>query len=249
MEKLGRLNQMQVIHTETSEALFTAAADLFARLAIEAIRDRGRFDVALSGGSTPKKLYSLLAGEGYRNKIDWAKVHFFFGDERFVAPDHNESNFRMANDALFCRIPVPEANVHRFRTETGYPQTVAAEMNLSIAKHFELGKGEIPCFDLILLGLGTDGHIASLFPETSALEEDSAFAVSNFVPKFDAFRLTLTFPVINHARNVLFLISGEDKKDIFREVFGDKSVVRFPAQLVRLISGELIVLTDLVKQT
>ena len=222
------------------------AARKFVEIGKQSIEKSGRFNVALSGGSTPKKLYAVLTGESFRSQIDWQKIQFFFGDERFVSADSAESNFRMANEELFLKLEIPGENIHRFKTENGDPASVAEEMENEIRQNFSLGENEFPRFDLIFLGMGADGHTASLFPETPALNEKVRIAAENFVAKLDAFRLTLTFPAINNARNIIFLISGEEKKKTFAEVFdSDTNEGQFPAQKICPTNGELLVLADI----
>ena len=230
-----------------ADAIAHQAADWFVVWAQKSIEARGKFSVALSGGSTPRKLYELLANENesYRGQIDWQNVHFFFGDERHVAPNHDESNFKMTNDALFSKIhELPEANIHRVLTEN-HAADAASLYEETLREFFQSETVEFPVFDLILLGLGADGHTASLFPESAALNEGLRFFVENYVEKFAAYRLTLTFPVINRARNVLFLIAGADKAEIVRRVLQPESAeIEFPAQLVNPADGKLFWLFD-----
>lgn len=217
-----------------------AAAELLVKTAAAAISERGVFSMALSGGSTPKKLYELLASESFREQIDWTKTHFFFGDERNVPPDHNESNFKMVNEIMFSRIgELPQENVHRVLAEN--PAADAASDYEQTLKDFF--NNELPRFDLVLLGMGADGHTASLFPESSALEENVRFFAENWVEKFGAYRLTLTFPVINNANNILFLIAGVDKAKVLGEVFHG-SLKKYPAQMINPTDGKLIWLID-----
>lgn len=221
------------------------AAAKFADLSREAIRQRGAFTVALSGGSTPKKLNALLSSDAFRSKIEWRKIQFFFGDERNVPSDSEESNFRMASETLFSKLEIPAENIHRFPTETGDAKTAAEKMQREIQNFFNLADGEFPRFDLIFLGMGADAHTASLFPATAALKEDKRIAVENYVPQFDTFRLTLTFPVINNARNVIFLVAGADKAEAVREVLkGKDNAEKFPAQKVQPENGKLLFLAD-----
>ena len=221
------------------------AANEFARICQKSIAARGQFTVALSGGSTPKKLNVLLASDAFRSKIEWQKVHFFFGDERFVAPASDESNFRMANETLFSKLEIPKENVHRFLTETGEAKSVAEKMENEIRAFFNLEKNELPRFDLIFLGMGDDGHTASLFPETAALNEKEKIAAENYVPKFETFRLTFTYPAINNARNIIFLVAGEDKAAALREVLeGDFNYEKFPSQKIIPENGKLLFLAD-----
>lgn len=224
------------------EQLSRAATDKFVELAQQAIQERGIFSVALSGGSTPKKLYELLAQEPYRSQIEWAKVHFFFGDERNVPPEHQDSNFRMTNEAMFSKIAeLPPENIHRVPAE----QPAADAANVYERDLRDFFQNELPRFDLVLLGLGTDGHTASLFPDSPALEENVRWFVENWVEKFGAYRLTLTFPVINNARFILFLIVGADKADILRQIQNPESAeIKYPAQLVNPTDGKLLWMFD-----
>jgi 6-phosphogluconolactonase len=226
--------------------LCRVAAQEFARLAQSAIGEAGRFAVALSGGNTPRGVYSLLAEE-YQD-LPWNKVHVFFGDERNVPPDHLESNYRMAHEALLSRVALPAQNIHRFRTELG-PESAASDYEQQLRSFFHLAPGQWPRFDLLLLGLGDDGHTASLFPGTSALAECSRLAVANWVEKFHAFRFTLTFPVLNHAAEVLFLVSGAGKAETLKQVLGPGSqplfpAQPFPAQRIQPENGRLLWLLD-----
>lgn len=212
------------------------------RIGSAAIQKRGVFTLALSGGSTPKKLYALLAKD---NQLNWHQTHFFFGDERHVSPDSEESNFRTANETLFSKIDVPPQNIHRFYTEEENARVVAEKMENDLREFFKLEKGEFPRFDLILLGMGADGHTASLFPETSALNETKRLVVENYVEKFKTYRLTFTVPAINHARNIIFLVAGEDKTEAVREVLkGERNTEKFPSQLIQPANGNLEFLLD-----
>lgn len=221
------------------------AAAEFLRLGRQSIIDRGRFTVALSGGSTPKKLFQLLASEPFRSQIEWHKIHFFFGDERDVLTTSEESNYRMASENLFEQLRIPGRNVHRFLTEAGGAKTAAEKMETEIQTFFGLRESEFPRFDLVFLGMGADGHTASLFPGTSALTENKRLVVENYVEKFGAFRLTFTFPVINNARQVIFLIAGEDKADALSEVLeGESNKETFPSQAIAPKDGDLLFLID-----
>lgn len=227
----------------TIEELNRFAADEFVRLSREAIAASGRFTVALSGGSTPRKLYALLASDEYKNRIEWQKVHFFFGDERNVSPNDEESNFRMANEAMFSKLDVSAENIHRFQTELTDAKAIAARMENEVKTFFDLKENEFPRLDLFFLGMGDDGHTASLFPETAALTEDKKIVVENYVTKFDAFRLTFTFPAINNAKNIIFLIAGADKAEVLKEVLEGEEK-KYPAQNINPPDGELLFLLD-----
>lgn len=227
------------------EEASTRAAELFVRLADEAISAPWRFAVALSGGSTPKALYALLATEQFRRRVPWSRVHLFWGDERCVPPDHPESNFRMAREVLLDKVPIPAQNIHRMPAEQEDPRLAAAAYEERLRVFFALEAGEVPRFDLILLGMGEDGHTASLFPGTTALTETERLVVSVYVEKLGTHRLTLTVPVINHAAHVVFLITGKSKASVLREVLeGEHRPQRFPSQLMRPVDGTLVFIID-----
>jgi 6-phosphogluconolactonase len=222
-------------------ALAEAAARQFAELAQSASDTSRRFSVALAGGETPKATYQLLASEGFRRQINWGHVHLFWGDERCVPPDHSESNYDMARRAFIDDVPIPEGNVHRILGE--HDPVVAAETyEAELKDHFKSG---LPAFDLILLGLGTDGHVASLFPGSAALEEKSRLAVAAQHPQSNQWRVTLTLPVINNAASVVVLVSGERKREIVDRLRrGDGTP---PASRLLPASGNLLWLMDRAK--
>lgn len=207
-----------------SERLIEAAAEHFVATARSAIAKRGVFFVALAGGSTPKGLYQKLATSPYIEQIDWARVQIFFGDERCVPATHDDSNFKMARLAMLDHLPIPPENVHRMPTESGDADEVARRYAETIKSVLQ----ESP-FDLVLLGLGPDGHIASLFPETAALEVTDSLTTSLFVEKFQSWRVTLTYPVINAARQVIVFIAGEAKAEIVRDITTE-AVTGLPVQ-------------------
>jgi len=227
------------------EALTLAAAERLALLANNAVEDHGVFTVALSGGSTPKALYELMAtDDAIRNEIPWPKVHFFFGDERHVAPDHADSNFRMASDAMFRRLSANELHVHRVLGELASATEAAEQYESDLREFFEprgLVIGGFPRFDLILLGMGPDGHTASLFPNSPALLETTRWVVANWVEKFKADRITMTFPVLNSAADVIFFVAGAEKAVVLAEVLdgtrGTPGETRYPIQGIRPRNG------------
>jgi 6-phosphogluconolactonase len=224
---------------ETPADIADAAARDFAARATEAIDERGRFAVALAGGSTPKATYEALARD-YAERLDWSTVHVFFGDERTVPPDHEDSNYRMANEALLSRVPV--GGVHRMRGELS-PAEAAEAYEEELREFF--GPDGSPRLDLILLGLGEDGHTASLFPETSALDVTDRWVVANPVLKLETTRLTLTVPAINAAMAVTFLVAGEGKAEALKEVLeGNAHPRAFPAKFIRLENGDLTWMVD-----
>ncbi len=229
------------------EAMTRRAAEEFVRLAEDAVRAKGRFTVALSGGSTPRALYSLLASGGapYRSRVPWGRTHFFWGDERHVPDDHPESNFRMAHEVLLSRTPVPAENIHRIRAEDPDAEKAAHDYETSLRDFFGLKAGEPPRLDLVLLGMGADGHTASIFPGTGVIAEADRLVAAAWVGKFSAHRITLTPPVLNNAACVLFIVGGAEKADALRAVLsGAFNPDRFPAQAVLPTNGRLLWLVD-----
>jgi 6-phosphogluconolactonase len=221
------------------------AAALFIQLAEKVASSAGRFTVALSGGSTPRALYALLASDQFRSQVPWPQGHFFWGDERCVPPDHFESNYRMAREALLDAVPIPTQNIHRMPGEYVDHTRAATEYEQTLKTFFEVPAGKAPRFDLILLGMGDDGHTASLFPGTAALTERERWVTDNYVEKLATHRLTLTVPVINHAANVVFLISGESKASVLRKVLeGEYQPQRLPSQFIRPEGGTLMFFVD-----
>jgi len=228
--------------SENLHALSRAAAEMFIRIGGEAIERNNRFTVALSGGSTPKLLFQILSSGEFRLRIDWTKTFFFFGDERHVEPNSAESNYRMARENLFKPLEIPAENVFRWRTEWQNAGEIALNYEKTLTDFF---KTELPRFDLILLGMGADGHTASLFPETSALIETQKLAVANWVKKLDSFRLTLTFRLINNAANIIFLVGGAEKAEMLKTVLeGEFEPQKFPAQNVNPRDGNLFWLIE-----
>jgi 6-phosphogluconolactonase len=228
----------------TPQELFAAAAELVAELATEAVAKRGRFTIALSGGSTPKSLYTLLATNA-RTSLPWDRMFFFWGDERHVPPTDDNSNYRMANEALLTKIPVSKENVFRIPAEMPDAALAAQEYEQTLRKFFQAAEGVVPRFDLILLGMGPDGHIASLFPGTAGLKEKSRLVIANWVEKLKTNRLSLTYPVLNAAGCVVFLVSGIDKAAPLKIVLEENVPgEQYPAKLVRPSGGRLIWMLD-----
>jgi 6-phosphogluconolactonase len=216
-----------------------AAAQRIVAAASDAIFEKGTFSVVLSGGSTPENLYVKLAEKPFRDQIDWPKVEVFFGDERCVPPSHPESNYRMAFAALLSKVPIAPANVHRIRGELE-PEQAAMEYGRMLKERFGDGGP-----DLVLLGMGDDGHTASLFPETAALDEQEHRCVANYVEKLHTWRITLTAPFINRANQVCVLVTGANKAQRVAEVVeGPQEPKRLPIQLIRPASGNLIWMMD-----
>lgn len=228
----------------TPQDLFQAAAEEVIRAANDAVVKRGRFTIALSGGSTPKNLYTLIAANA-GSSLPWERIFFFWGDERHVPPEDAESNYRMAKETLLSKVPVPTGNIFRVPAEIPDATAAGEAYEGTLQKFFALGLGEFPRLDLILLGMGPDGHTASLFPETAALQEKSRLVVANWVEKLKASRITLTLPVLNSARCVAFLVSGSDKATALREVLeGSGPAEKYPSKLVRPTDGKLIWFVD-----
>jgi 6-phosphogluconolactonase len=214
-------------------ALARAAAEHFASTVDQANGERGRAFVALSGGSTPKQMGSLLAREPFRSRIPWDRVQIFWGDERWVPLGSPESNAGEARRTFLDLVPIPPVQVHPWDTEAEEPEEAAGAYEATLRETFGAPDG-IPRFDLILLGMGDDGHTASLFPDTRALGTDSRLAVANYVPKLDTTRLTLTAPVLDAGREILFLVGGPGKaRTLERVLEGPQLADELPAQLIR----------------
>ena len=234
----------EIVRVPDRDALARAAAEHFVRLAHERIAAQRRFSVALSGGSTPRDLYTLLATPEFAKQVTWAQVHFFWGDERAVAPEDNASNYRMAYETLLAHVPVPPANVHRMLAEKE-PEQAALDYAQTLQDFFRPAPGTLPRFDLILLGLGENGHTASLFPHTQVLRNQIDWVAAEYVPELSMYRITLTAPVINAAANILFLVSGPEKAKTVRAVLrGAFSPEKLPAQLIHAVNGQTVWLID-----
>ena len=228
----------------TPQDLFQAAAEEIIHDAADAVAQRGRFTIALSGGSTPRNLYTLIAANASAS-LPWDQMFFFWGDERHVPQSNPESNYRMARETLLSKTPVPAANIFPVPAENPDASAAAESYEQTLRKFFDVASGEFPRFDLILLGMGPDGHTASLFPETAALQEKSRLVVANWVEKLKTSRITLTLPVLNAARCVAFLVSGTDKAAVLREVLeGNAPAEKYPSKLVRPTDGRLIWFVD-----
>ena len=221
------------------EKLAKKSAEMISEKLSGILRDKNRASLVLSGGSTPKLLYKLLASEGYRAKIHWDKVLIFFGDERCVPPHDPLSNYKMAYEALLSKVPVPAENIFRMKGELA-PLEAAKEYEENIKSSL----GDDPHFDIVLLGMGADGHTASLFPGTAALNENQKLVAANYVEKLNTYRLTLTYPAINASQNIMFLVAGKDKAETVKAVFGETSDPPLPSQLVYADNAEVIWLLD-----
>ena len=226
------------VHPDANEIAYAAAERIVAG-AQQASEEGRNFSIALSGGSTPRTLYELLATDAYKSRIDWPRVEIFFGDERTVPPDHKDSNYRMSREALLSKVPIPGDNIYRMAGEID-PNEAATRYGQMLKEKF--GDGGL---EMVLLGMGDDGHTASLFPGTAALKETKHRAVANYVDKLKTWRLTLTAPFINRAREVLILVSGASKAARLAEVLeGPRDPQRLPIQLIQPTQGRLVWLVD-----
>ena len=229
-----------------AEALSLRTAELFADCIAQSIAARGLARIAVSGGSTPRRTFEMLADSSLplRARVDWSRLFLFWVDERCVPPDHADSNYHMTREALLAKVPLPEAQILRMEGELD-PQQAAARYESTLRNQFRLEGAEVPCFDLIALGMGDDGHTASLFPGTEALQEWMRLVAANFVPQKDTWRITLTAPVLNHARNVVFQIAGKNKASVLRNVLlGPYDPEGTPSQLICTDAGSLLFLLD-----
>ena len=230
----------------TANALAASAAEFFASAVSAAVAARGVARIAISGGTTPKAMFALLADRNalYFALVPWERLYLFWVDERCVPPTDKDSNYRMTKEAMLAKVPLPAAHIHRMEGELD-PEVAAVRYEAAIRKEFRLEGAETPAFDLVLLGMGEDGHTASLFPHTDALTELGRIVVANHVAQKDTWRITLTWPVIDRAREVAFLIEGAAKAQTVQDVFcGAYDPEAKPAQLVRPASGRLTLLLD-----
>lgn len=226
VSKRGRLNIL-----DESNVLAEEVAERFLTLALGNMSEKASFTVALAGGITPRLLYQKLCSDKYVEQVPWAKTFLFFGDERCVSHTDPESNYLLVKNTLASKVAIPTINVFRLEGQDTDPHEAAQHYEQTIKEFFGLKDGEFPSFDLMLLGLGPDGHTASLFPGTTALEETERICVANYVEKFGHYRITLTYPVINHAKNVFFLVTGASKADIVKDVLQGTQGC-YPAQFV-----------------
>jgi 6-phosphogluconolactonase len=227
-------------------AVARRAAEEFLKSAVAAIEQKGSFRVSLSGGSTPKALYALLGDDpSLRSRMPWEKTHFFFGDERHVPPDSPESNFRMANEALFSKGLVKPEQITRIKGEYPDAEKAALEYEQALRAYFKLKDGAYPRFDLVLLGMGDEGHTLSLFPGTRALQATPRIVVRNWIGKLFTERITLTAPAANQANRVIFLVTRADKAPALKAVLeGPYEPEQLPAQLIQPVNGKLLWLVD-----
>src|ERR1035438_3888099 len=244
--RTGKLLKIKYYVEPDAEALARRAAQYFVEMAGEAMDYGKRARIALSGGSTPKAAFEMLAdpNQPWRGRMQWENLDLYWADERAVPPDDADSNYRMTREALLDHVPLLPCQIHRMEGELE-PELAAARYESELRDSFRIEGADIPRFDLIALGMGPDGHTASLFPGTEALHEMSRLVTANHVPQKNTWRITLTWPVINQARSVFFLISGADKAEILKEVLtGPRDVERLPSQLIWPSSGILTLILD-----
>ena len=229
-----------------AEAMSKAAAETLVEHIRQTLKTRDVYSIALSGGSTPRRLFALLASDAeIRDQTAWNRIHFFWGDERHVPPDHPDSNYRMADAALLSKAPIPPENIHRIRAEDPDAGKAAADYEQEIRRFFKIDAGQMPCFNCVLLGMGADGHTASLFPGTAALDETRRLVVANWVEKFQSYRITLTVPVFNNAGRIIFLVSGQEKAATLKSVMDRRRESgSYPIQRIRPDQGQRLWLID-----
>lgn len=236
-------NQQEIICCKEQKDLSIIGAERIVAMAKETVRLNGRFTLSLAGGSTPRSLYRLLSSGKYRNKIPWDKVHLFWGDERCVQPDHPDSNYRMVKEMLLPAIDIPSENVHRIKGELG--EAAAPDYEKTLKINFDTEGESLPRFDLILLGMGDDGHTASLFPRTEAVSDEKGWVREVFVERPKSMRISLTPPVINSAAEIMLLVSGGGKAPALKEVIeGAFDPISYPAQILRMSRGNVTWLVD-----
>ena len=226
-------------------AIAARAADLILESAATAIQQNNRFTIALAGGSTPKTLYALLASDSYRSKMPWDKTHIFFGDERHVPPDDKDSNYRMANESMLSKLSLKPEQIHRIKTENPDPEKAAQEYEQELRTSFKLSPGQLPRFDVILIGMGDEGHMLSLFPGTKALHDEGRLVKPNWVGKLYTWRVTVTAPVANNSALAIFMVTKPDKALALKGVLeGPYEPEQLPSQLLRPTNGKTIWLVD-----
>lgn len=227
-------------------AIARRAAEEFVRAATSAVNEKGSFTVALAGGSTPKALYELLVNDAaLRSQVPWDKIQLFFGDERHVAPDQPDSNFGMATEAMISKSPLKPQQVTRIKGEYPDAETAALEYEKALREYFKLKDGDYPRFDLLLAGMGSEGHTLSLFPGTTALHADGRLVVRNWIGKLCTDRITLTAPAASNAAEIMFMVTGADKAPALKSVLeGPFEPEQLPAQLLQPKNGKLLWLVD-----
>lgn len=234
----------EIVRLADADAVAEEAARRWAAIAQKAVEERESFSVALAGGSTPKRLYQLLASEGWSTRLPWNRTHVFFGDERRVPHGDPDSNYRMARETLLDFVPIPKDQIYPMEG-TGLIKASMRDYERKLKRYFDHGRREFPRFDLILLGMGTDGHTASIFPGTRAVSDLDHAVLVYAVPQLHTERITLTLPVLNNARNVLFMAVGANKADTLSTVLeGPRNASTYPSQAVNPVDGSLVWLVD-----
>ncbi|MDA0739747.1 MAG: 6-phosphogluconolactonase [Nitrospirae bacterium] len=234
------MNSPTIDISPDAQSLMKAAAEHVVEQASLAIKARKRFTIALAGGSTPKSLYRLLASPEYRTCLEWENIKFFWGDERHVTPNHDESNYRMAYEAMLLPLAIPEHHIHRIHGELPKAEEAAEQYEKVLRTAFKCTGSQIPQFDLILLGMGTDGHTASLFPGTDAVHESTRWVAAPWVEKFQTFRITITPVLLSQARQTTFLIAGREKSEVLHDVLEGPFQPDFlPSQVIKPTTGHL----------
>jgi 6-phosphogluconolactonase len=244
--KIGATVEREVRILPDAASIAKRAAQEFVQAATAAVKEKGSFAVALAGGSTPKALYGLLVNDpALRSQVPWDKMHFFFGDERNVAPDHPDSNFRMASEAMISKAPVKPEQVSRIKGEYQDTEKAALEYQQTLRSYFNLTDVQVPRLDLVLLGMGNEGHTLSLFPGTKALHDNGRLVVRNWVGKLYTERVTMTAPMPNNAGLVIFMVTGADKALALKGVLeGPYEPEQLPSQLIQPKNGKLLWLVD-----
>jgi 6-phosphogluconolactonase len=242
----GSIVEREICILADGAAIARRAAQEFVRLAATAVKERGVFNVALSGGSTPKVLNGLLAGDpAFRTGVPWDKLQLYFGDERNAGPDDPDSNYRMARETMFSKAPLKPEQIYRIKGEYQDTEKAAREYEQTIRANFNLKDGQFPRFDLVFLGMGGEGHTASLFPGTKALHAGSRLVMRNWVGKLYTERITLTAPTINNAANIIFMITGAEKALALKAILeGPQEPEQLPAQIVQPDHGRVLWLID-----
>ena len=245
-KQFGKTGPPDVRILSNIDAIAKRAAQEFVQSATKAVSERGSFSVALSGGSTPKILYSLLANDAaLRAQLPWDKMYLYFGDERSVGPDDPDSNYRMANETMLSKVPLKPEQVFRVKGEYKDTEKAAQEYEQALRASFKLADGQFPRFDLVLLGMGSEGHTLSLFPGTKALHETKRIVARNWIGKLYTERITLTAPAANQAAHVIFMVTGADKALALEGVLeGPYEPEQLPAQMIQPQSGKLLWLVD-----
>jgi 6-phosphogluconolactonase len=235
----------KIVVSGNKKQLFERTATMMVEAARGSIARSGRFALVLTGGSTPKGLYELLASEEWRSRIEWAKVHLFWGDERFVAATDSQSNYGMAKKALIDHLTIPAENIHRVVTENTTPEICAEAYAADIRGFFDVAAGVFPEFDFVLNGMGSNRHVLSLFPGRPTIHEKSKLVVADYIPEVSMNRITMTAPLVNAAHQVVMLVAGDDKAEALKDVlYGAKDVNAKPAQLIAPKSGQLTWMLD-----